>query len=69
MFFYIFSQIILFIHNPLEKNNCEYLIPMGNILQIDAELKNIIVRNEVDDCPLKIGDSILKIKNQEITIL
>ena len=40
---------------------------MGNILQIDAELKNIIVKNEVDDCPLKIGDSILKIKNQEIT--
>ena len=39
---------------------------MGNILQIDAELKNLIVRNEVDDCPLKIGDSILKIENKKI---
>ncbi|WP_455539986.1 SpoIVB peptidase S55 domain-containing protein [Terrisporobacter sp.] len=40
---------------------------MGNILQIDAELKNLIVRNEVDNCPLKIGDSILKIENKETT--
>ena len=39
---------------------------MGNILQIDAELKNLIVRNEVYDCPLKIGDSILKIENKKI---
>lgn len=40
---------------------------MGNILQIDAQLENIIVRNEVDNCPLKIGDSILKVENESIT--
>lgn len=40
---------------------------MGNILQIDAELKNIIVRNEVDNCPLKLGDSILKVENNDVT--
>ena len=40
---------------------------MGNILQIDAELKNIIVRNENNNCPLKLGDSILKVENNDIT--
>lgn len=39
---------------------------MGNILQIDAQLKNIIVRNELNNCPLKIGDSILKVENNDI---
>ena len=36
-------------------------------MQIDAELKNIIVRNEVDDCPLKVGDSILKLESNDVT--
>ncbi|MEW9077379.1 SpoIVB peptidase S55 domain-containing protein [Terrisporobacter glycolicus] len=40
---------------------------MGNILQIDAQLKNIIVRNEVNGCSLKMGDSILKVENNDIT--
>lgn len=69
IFFYVFLYFFLnnFIYSQsLEKNDCEYLIPMGNVLQIDAELKNIIVRNEVDNCPLKVGDSILKIENQQI---
>ncbi|WP_343344916.1 SpoIVB peptidase S55 domain-containing protein [Terrisporobacter petrolearius] len=39
---------------------------MGNILQIDAQLKNIIVRNEINSCPLKIGDSILKVEDNDI---
>ena len=42
---------------------------MGNILQIDAELKNIIVRNEVDNCPLKVGDLILKIENKKVNTI
>lgn len=70
IFFYIllyfFSNNFIY-SQSLEKNNCEYLIPMGNILQIDAQLKNIIVKNEVNDCPLKIGDSILKIEDNDIT--
>lgn len=65
VFLYFFSNNFIY-SQSLEKNNCEYLIPMGNILQIDAELKNIIVRNEVDNCPLKIGDSILKVENNDI---
>ncbi|MEG0050889.1 MAG: SpoIVB peptidase S55 domain-containing protein [Terrisporobacter sp.] len=39
---------------------------MGNVLQIDAELKNIVVRNEIDNSPFKIGDSLLKIENKSI---
>ena len=62
VFLYFFSNNFIY-SQSLEKNDCEYLIPMGNILQIDAELKNIIVRNEVDNCPLKVGDSILRVEN------
>lgn len=65
-FLYFFSNNFIY-SQSLEKNDYEYLIPMGNILQIDAELKNIIVRNEIDNCPLKIGDSILKVENNDIT--
>ena len=69
IFFYVFLYFFSnnFIYSQSIENNCEYLIPMGNILQIDAELKNIIVRNEVDDCPLKVGDSILKLENNDVT--
>ena len=66
VFLYFFSNNFIY-SQSLEKNDCEYLIPMGNILQIDAELKNIIVRNEVDNCPLKVGDSILRVENNNIT--
>ena len=65
VFLYFFSNNFIY-SQSIQKNDCEYLIPMGNVLQIDAELKNLIVRNEVDDCPLKIGDSILKIENKKI---
>lgn len=65
VFLYFFSNNFIY-SQSLEKNNCEYLIPMGNILQIDAQLKNIIVRNELNNCPLKIGDSILKVENNDI---
>lgn len=65
VFLYFFSNNFIY-SQSVEKNDCDYLIPMGNILQIDAELKNIIVRNEVDDCPLKVGDAILKIEDKEI---
>lgn len=66
VFLYFFSNNFIY-SQSLEKNDCEYLIPMGNILQIDAELKNIIVRNEIDNCPLKVGDFILKVENNDIT--
>ncbi|XAM39404.1 hypothetical protein TPHSE_36940 [Terrisporobacter petrolearius] len=65
VFLYFFSNNFIY-SQSLEKSDCEYLIPMGNILQIDAQLKNIIVRNEINSCPLKIGDSILKVEDNDI---
>ncbi|WP_122639238.1 SpoIVB peptidase S55 domain-containing protein [Romboutsia sp. Marseille-P6047] len=50
-----------------DKLDTEYLVPMGNVLQIDAELKTIIVRNEVENCPLQIGDAILKLQDKPIS--
>lgn len=44
----------------LEKNNDMYLVPIGKVIQVDGELENLIVRNEVNGCPLKSGDLILK---------
>jgi len=65
VFLYFFSNNFIY-SQSLEKSDCEYLIPMGNILQIDAQLKNIIVRNEINGCPLKMGDSILKVEDNDI---
>lgn len=63
---YFFSNSFIYAQSK-EKMDSDYLIPMGNVLQIDAELKTIIVRNEVKDCPLQIGDSVLKIDNKTIS--
>lgn len=46
----------------LEKNNENYLIPIGKIIQVDGELENLIVRNEIKGCPLKSGDLILEVE-------
>ncbi|MEG1310845.1 MAG: SpoIVB peptidase S55 domain-containing protein [Romboutsia sp.] len=45
------------------KHNPEYLVPIGNVLQIDAELKNIIVRNYVENSPFILGDAILSLND------
>lgn len=44
----------------------EYLIPMGNIIQIDAELNEVVVRNEVEDSPFVVGDRFLSVNNIKI---
>ena len=49
-----------------EKNSDKYLIPIGKIIQIDGELENLIVRNDVQNCPLKKGDLILEVQNTKI---
>lgn len=63
---YVFSNDLIYAQNVQNSDN-DYLIPMGNILQIDAELKNIIVRNEVKGSPLQIGDAVLKLQNQSVS--
>lgn len=62
---YFFSNSLIYAQNDEPISN-DYLIPMGNVVQIDAELNTIIVRNEVENCPLQVGDCILNVENQSI---
>ena len=48
------------------KNDSKYLIPIGNIMQIDAELQSLMVRNTFNDSPFKIGDSLISVNNTKI---
>ena len=62
---YFFSNSLIYAHsNP--KFDSIYLVPIGNVLQIDAELKNIIVRNHVEGSPFTLGDAILSINDTYI---
>ncbi len=59
---YFFSNNLIYAQSN-EKFDNTYLMPIGNVLQIDAELKNIIVRNSVEGSPFSLGDAILKVNN------
>lgn len=61
---YFLSNNIIYAH--LEENN-EYLIPMGNIIQIDAELDGILVRNEFKNSPFNIGDRLISVDDINIS--
>ena len=37
----------------------------SDFIEIDAELKTIIVRNEIKDSNLQVGDAILKLDNKD----
>lgn len=74
---FVFAFLLYFISTDniyanSSKNNEEiYLTPIGNVIQIDAELENIIVRSSYSGCPFQVGDYILDIngtpiKNQNI---
>lgn len=62
---YFFSNNLIYANN-IEKGDSDYLVPIGNVLQIDAELKTIIVRNEIENSPFQVGDAILKVENKSI---
>lgn len=62
---YFFSNNLIYAQN-LQKSEPEYLIPIGNVLQIDAELKNIIVRNPGNASPFRLGDAIVKVNNADV---
>lgn len=65
--FLIYFLSIGFIYSePTTKNDSNYLIPIGNITQIDAELQYLMVRNNFTDSSFKIGDSLVSINNNEI---
>ncbi len=72
IFFTTFLFLLYFFSNNFiyagynEKNGDKYLIPVGNVLQIDAELKNLLVRNCSEDSPFNVGDIILSINNNAV---
>lgn len=72
LIFICFTFLLYFFINntnysySMEKNNDIYLIPIGKIIQVDGELENLIVRNEINGCPLKSGDLVLEINGKSI---
>lgn len=62
---YFFSNNLTYAQN-LQKNEPNYLIPIGNVLQIDAELKNIIVREISGKSPFNLGDAIVEVGGKPI---
>lgn len=68
---FIASFLLYFFSNSLiyaqSNSDSDYLIPIGNIVQIDAELKNVIVRNYVEGSPFTLGDAIIAINKTPIS--
>lgn len=62
---YFFSNNLIYAQTKQDNNN-DYLIPSGKIIQIDAELKHILVRNMCEGSPFIIGDAIVKINDKDI---
>ena len=65
--FLIYFLSIGFIYSePVSKNTYNYLIPIGNVMQIDAELQHLMVRNNFTDSSFKVGDSLISVNNNKI---
>ena len=62
---YFFSNNFIYAKSFTENEN-DFLIPIGNILHIEAELENIIVRSSIKDSPFILGDEIISINNINI---
>lgn len=60
---YFFSNNFIYAENP-EKSEPDFLIPIGNVLQIDAELKDLIVSDTVEGSSIKTGDILMQIDNK-----
>ena len=62
---YFFSNTLIYAQSS-QKLDTDYLVPIGNVVQIDAELQNIVVRNQVEGSPFIVGDAILAINSTPI---
>ncbi|MGL6107910.1 SpoIVB peptidase S55 domain-containing protein [Romboutsia sp.] len=59
---YFFSNSSIYAQSN-NKKDADYLIPIGNILQIDAELKYLVVRNYVENSPFMLGDALISLND------
>jgi stage IV sporulation protein B len=67
MSFLLYFFTIGFIYAETKsESNAKYLIPIGNVMQIDAELQSLMVRNIFKESPFKIGDSLISLNNHKI---
>ena len=62
---YFFSNNLIYATSTTKTEN-DYLIPVGNILHIEAQLENVIVRSSIKDSPFTLGDEIVSINNNII---
>lgn len=62
---YFFSNNLIYA-TSITKTESDFLIPVGDILHIEAQLENVIVRSSIKDSPFTLGDEILNINNNNI---
>ena len=62
---YFFSNNLIYA-TSLTKTKNDFLIPVGNVLHIEAQLENVIVRSNIKDSPFTLGDEIISINNNTI---
>ena len=62
---YFFSNNLIYAKSITKTEN-ESLIPIGNVIHIETELENIIVRNSINSSPFNLGDEIISINNINI---
>ena len=62
---YFFSNNLIYATSII-KTESDFLIPVGNVLHIEAQLENVIVRSSIKDSPFTLGDEILNINNNTI---
>ncbi len=62
---YFFSNNLIYATSII-KTESDFLIPVGNVLHIEAKLENVIVRSSIKDSPFTLGDEILNINNNII---
>ena len=62
---YFFSNNLIYA-TSITKTENDFLIPVGNVLHIEAQLENVIVRSNIKDSPFTLGDEIISINNNTI---
>ena len=62
---YFFSSACIYAE-AINKNDNKFLIPMGNVIQIDAELESLMVRGCSNKDSLKVGDSLVSVNGTNI---
>ena len=53
---YFFSNNLIYA-TSLTKTKNDFLIPVGNVLHIEAQLENVIVRSNIKDSPFTLGEN------------